>query len=58
MCDNSALIFQARDLLKIMFEKDAVTLAFWAREAFNFSASFSSEGRRGEETKLGQAYGP
>lgn len=46
MCKNSALIFQARDLLEITFQKDAGTLEFWAREAFDFSASSSSEGRK------------
>lgn len=46
LCDNSGHIFQARDLLEILFQKDAVTLAVWAREVFKFSARFSSEERK------------
>lgn len=46
LCDNSGHIFQARDLLEILIQKDAVTLAVWAREMLKFSARFSSEGRK------------
>lgn len=51
LCDNSALIFQARDLLEIMFQKDVVSLAFWAREVSDFNTSFAREGGERNEGK-------
>lgn len=51
LCDNSALIFRARDLLVIMFQKDVVTLAFWAREVSYFNVSFAREAEEWNEGK-------
>lgn len=46
LCDSCGHMFQARDLLEILFQKDAVTLAGGAREVLTFSARFSSQGRK------------